>query len=145
MKSLLLKLFIILSTTLVFEKCSSKTEYVNELGKRFENQFGKMLYKYDFIILIPRRGCVGAIEQALHFFRYGEENNKHLFVFTYIFDEQGLLYDIRDSAALSKTNVFIDNSNIYFIPNTIERGYPYLLNVKQGKIISGQRFDLFAK
>lgn len=141
-----MRLYLILSAIffMVFLcACGRETGYTEELARRIECEIGDGLKDYSRIVIIPRRGCTGAIEQALHYYRYKDNRDSVLFIFTYVFKDEDLMSDVRDSELFTRTNVFVDNKNLFFLSNSIERSYPYEYLIKHLRIVKGNRFAPF--
>ena len=108
-----------------------------------EKEYGESLQGYDKVVVIPRRGCVGAVEEAMHYFKYGEDTDKVLFIFTFISDGTGLFNDLQGNNKYLQPNCIIDRENLLFIRDSRERGYPYEFILKEGRITKSRRFELF--
>lgn len=141
MKRLLLKLSLF-ALLLLPIGCTEDNRYAEELSSRIEQSIPERLDDFSRVMVIPRRGCIGAIGQAIHEFRYNQQDDI-LYIFTYIFDIKGLTDDLQDTALLDKNHVLIDRENQFFLTGSIERNYPYCFDIVDGHLVNGKRFDLF--
>lgn len=136
---LLLMLLFLLSCG---DKVNDKA-YVSSLASKVEHSIGNRIAGFSRVIVIPRRGCTGAIAEAMHYFRYGEDRENVLFVFTYNLDSVGIKNDIGDERLYNASNVFIDWENSFLIPSAPERVFPYefIIN-KNCHLVDGRRWEI---
>lgn len=147
MKRYILLKLILLLILLLPMSCGSNVDddqYVSALAGKIEQCLGNRLAGFSKVVVIPRRGCTGAIAEAIHYFRYGEDRENVLFVFTYNLDRKGVKNDIGDESLYAASNVFIDWENIFFIPSAQERVFPYEIIITNSSEVSKlRRFEIF--
>ena len=146
MKRAFVTICVLLLILLFSLSCSRNVDdkaYVSTLASIIEQHLGDHITGFSKVVVIPRRGCTGAIAESMHYFRYGEGRDSVLFVFTYNLDSLGIKNDIGDERLYGSSNVYIDWDNRMFIPSAQERVYPYEFRIiKDGHLSDGRRFEI---
>jgi len=131
-KSIILTLIFVL----VFMGCNSnKINYYTALSETVLNSMDEDMALYDMIVFIPGSGCTGCITNAEHYFKKNLTNERIKFIFTDI-NSKKLLRMLIGEDNIGRSNIFIDEDNIFNLKEYDERNYPYVLQIKDG-VISG--------
>ncbi|MDR2009049.1 MAG: hypothetical protein LBQ22_01025 [Bacteroidales bacterium] len=110
-----------------FFSCTDKKEkYVDFLNEKLETDYSHYTGKYEYIAIIPRRGCNACIREAESFFNKKKSDEKYLFLFTQISSKKELELSI-GKENLKLENVLIDSSNIFYLFEQEDSQYPLLL------------------
>lgn len=132
----LLSLFYI--TTLVSCDLTQKG-YVNRLYNTTMEKVSNIC-EFSTIIVIPETGCSGCISEAGRFFKGNYHNNKILFVFTNFYSEKAL--KLKFGADLfGSENICIDSDNAFYIPESSNNIYPFVLQLHDGALLKGFPFS----
>lgn len=126
-------LFIFL-VMLFVSSCDTKSKYEKYLSEQLVSNYPlKELNKYDFIVVIPRRGCHSCIKSAEKFFYENRSKKGFLFIFTRVDSSKKLGLEIgKDN--LEKENVKIDLNSIFYNKQINDSAYPLLIiNNKNGQ------------
>ncbi|MBW9278789.1 hypothetical protein [Bacteroides fragilis] len=131
-----MKWILIVCLSFCFLSCSKKDSLTQYLNKQIENHYSDAeLAPYDFIVVIPRRGCHTCIHAAETFFYENKDNPKFLFVFSRIDSKKKLGLEI-GKKNLELKNVKIDMDDLFYNPEFYDSNYPLLLSKQQnGKFI----------
>ncbi|MBQ4161812.1 MAG: hypothetical protein IJD84_02810 [Parabacteroides sp.] len=91
------------------------------------------LNKYDFIVAIPRKGCLSCIKSAENFFYKNKDKKRFVFIFTRIDSLKKLKLEI-GGENLEKENVKVDLNSIFYDRRFKDSAYPLLIiNNKKGQ------------
>lgn len=113
-----------------------RCEYWNE---KFDTLLIENIDSYDTIIVVPEAGCTGCISKAEQFYIENQSNDKILFIFTNIVSIKTLLIRLgRD--VLSKDNVYIDSSDLFFDLDYADNIYPHKINRINGEVTYVETF-----
>jgi hypothetical protein len=109
---------------LIFFSC--KENYTDFLNKKLETHYFHYLDKYEYIAIMPRRGCNSCIRESESFFREKKSDKKYLFIFTQINSKKELEISV-GKESLKLENVLIDNTNAFYLFEQQDSQYPLLL------------------
>lgn len=125
---------------ITFTSCSKNNSYSDALSKKISDNLSKDLYLYNKIVIIPGSGCDGCITDAEYFFKNNYENEKIMFIFTFVASKKILrLFIGKDN--IKRKNIFTDDDNIFYLNDYDEKNYPYLINIDNGKIVGINVFN----
>jgi hypothetical protein len=126
------KAFIILMLGLLCF-CCTNNNYYNDISNTVNAYLEDSLKHYEKIIIIPGSGCNGCISNAEKFFLQNVKNEKIKFILTYNFSRKNLLLKLKKEN-ISRSNVLIDDNNIFYLRRYEERIYPVTIKIINGKI-----------
>jgi hypothetical protein len=113
---------------ITFFSCINKKEsYVDFLNKKLETHYLNYLDNYQYIVIMPRRGCNSCIRESEIFFNENKSDEKYLFIFTQISSRKELELSV-GKESLKLENVLIGNTNMFYIFEQQDSQYPIILN-----------------
>jgi hypothetical protein len=122
-----MKFFLIVVSFLFFFSCVNKKEkYADFLNQKLETHYSHYTGKYEYIAIMPRKGCNSCIRESESFFKQKKSDGKYLFIFTQISTRKELEI-IVGKESLELENVLIDNANIFYLFEQEDSQYPLLL------------------
>jgi hypothetical protein len=120
-----LKLSIVVLFTLISFSCIHEN-YADFLNKKLEIHYSHYLDKYEYIAIMPRRGCGSCIRESESFFKKKKSDGKYLFIFTQIDSQKELELSV-GKESLKLKNVLIDSANVFYLFEQQDSQYPLLL------------------
>lgn len=127
MKSLYLRIGIIIITLLSVWGCSQADRYAHFLNEQLRKHYATEAEEYEFIVIMPRRGCHSCIHSSEEFYFHTKDDERFLFIFTRIDSTKKLGLEI-GKENLSATNVKLDTNNLFFSSKYYDSNYPLLLH-----------------
>ena len=77
-----MRAFVLSCFVFLLVACSEREQYEDYINRQLFTHYTETdLEKYDFIVVIPRRGCHACIRTAESFFEGSKNNPKFLFIF----------------------------------------------------------------
>ena len=123
-----MRAFVLSCFVFLLVACSEREQYEDYINRQLFTHYTETdLEKYDFIVVIPRRGCHACIRTAESFFEGSKNNPKFLFIFTKIDSPKKLRLELGEENFV-RENVKIDKDNIFYNAEFNDRNYPLLLN-----------------
>jgi hypothetical protein len=122
-----MKPFTVILLLLALFSCAEKKEnYVDFLNKKLNTHYFDYTDKYEYIVIMPRRGCGSCIRESEYFFNKNKSNKKYLFIFTQINSQKELEISV-GKESLKQENVLIDRKNVFYLFEQEDSHYPLLL------------------
>jgi hypothetical protein len=125
-----MKLSFVMLLFLVLSSCADKKEnYVDFLNKKLKTHYSNYTSKYEYIAIMPRKGCSSCIRESEYFFNENKSDKKYLFIFTQVDSKKELGISI-GKENLGLENVLIDKKNVFYLFEQEDSHYPLLLKKK---------------
>lgn len=86
--------------------CGQSDRYAQYLNKQIQKHYATEAKEYEFIVVLPRRGCHACIKSSENFFFDTKKDKRFLFIFTRIDSIKKLGLEI-GKENLSATNSFV--------------------------------------
>lgn len=131
-----LKIYIVIALSLI-AGCK-RTDYKDTLEIKINQFLISEKHEYDYVVIIPNSGCTGCITNAENYFIKNVNNNRIKFIFTQILSNKELELRLKKEN-IKKPNVYIDNSDTFFLTGYQDNIYPYIATISNNKIIEIQR------
>lgn len=129
-----------ISIFILFYFCGKKSDYYSKIAEVVESQLNDSLKNYERIIIIPGSGCTGCISTAENFFIENVKNKKNKFILTYNFSKKNLILKL-NKENIERSNVLVDDKNIFYLNDYDEKIYPMVINISGGKIVNVKALD----
>lgn len=114
--------------------CSSR-RYEIVLSEMIESDFSSKLSTYEYVVVSPRSGCTGCIQESEYLFGNRVNKNDIFFIFTEIVSMKEMRLRL-GKEKVNKPNVYLDTDNKYCLSSYKESAYPIAFKIENGKITS---------
>jgi hypothetical protein len=128
------KYFMLFILSFLCFSCENNT-YNDVITKKINYMLQNENDNYDYVVIIPGSGCTGCITNAETYFLNHVANNSIKFVFTAILSKKTLQLRLQKEN-LNRKNVFIDNSNSFYLHGFHEKNYPVIAKISNKKVIN---------
>ncbi|WP_431434481.1 hypothetical protein ACRASS_06655 [Bacteroides hominis] len=98
-----------------------------------ETDFSSELSTYKYVVVSPRSGCTGCIQESEYLFENRVNKNDIFFIFTEIVSTKEMKLRL-GKKNVNRQNVYLDTDNKYCLSNYKESAYPIAFKVENGKI-----------
>lgn len=121
--------------------CTSSESKFEAHQTALEQVDPKIKDNYDVIVVIPRAGCTGCIDETTSFFlkHVQQLNQRSLIILTEVGDQKLLKIRLGE-AFLESSRVLIDQDN-YFTYSGVDSVYPQMIILNDGLIQDVKVFD----
>lgn len=125
--------------SLLFMSCSSSPfkEYDVAIQKSIDKS---LLYSTEKILVIPRAGCGSCIDEASYFAITNYKKFKNTIIILTVIEDYKRLSQSLGKEFLKYESIKIDSNN-YLQQDKIKSNYPYVLSLKNGKVIEKLDFE----
>lgn len=120
---------------LIIAACEN-TNYGEKIYDVAKLELGENISGYNKIIIIPGSGCTGCISNAEKFFLENHANTEIKFIFTHYYSLKNMMLRLGGFNNVLQPNVFIDDNDIFYFLEYEEHIYPYVIEIKNNKVIS---------
>ena len=127
-----MKHFLIFSFLLITATSCYNHGYRRHLADLLEDSIE--LSGYSKVLLIPGAGCPGCISNAEQYCKSNISDSSILFIFTNISSTKLLRYKLKLNSFVDCPNIILDTTNHFYIQNSVDNIYPYLVEIDQGRI-----------
>lgn len=107
--------------------CTETDKYTQYINEQLEKYYPNEMVKYEYIVILPRKGCHSCIKAAEVFFSTTKESMNHFFIFTKLDSEKKLGLEI-GKENLMRENVRIDKKDLFYNSKYYDSNYPLVLH-----------------
>lgn len=136
------KWLFLITSICILSSCNKTIKFTEFLNTQINSHYPIEAKQYEFIVVVPRKGCHSCIQSAETIFKDKKNDPRFLFIFTLVDSPKKLKLEIGQEN-LSLDNVRIDTKELFYNANYYDSNYPLLLHKEKNGTFSYRKLVNF--